>query len=130
MSGEIDLINDPPVQDFPRLKQNANVKVLEGTENRVIFIGMDQNRDELLYSNVKGKNPFKDKRVRQALYQAIDIEAINKTTMRGLSKPTGALLPAPTQSSPDIEARVPYDKEKAKKLLADAGYPNGLEGTL
>src|SRR5205807_2861031 len=124
MSGEIDLINDPPVQDVPRLKQNANVKVLEGTENRVIFIGMDQNRDELLYSSVKGKNPFKDKRVRQALYQAIDIEAIHKTTMRGLSKPTGALLPAPPMSSPDIEARLPYDKEKAKKPLADAGYPN------
>ena len=72
VSGEIDIINDPPVQDVPRLKQNPSIKVLEGTENRVIFIGMDQNRDELLYSSVKGKNPFKDKRVRQALYQAID----------------------------------------------------------
>src|SRR5437773_9560458 len=130
ISGEIDLINDPPVPDVPRLKQNANVKVLEGTENRVIFIGMDQQRDELLYSNVKGKNPFKDKRVRQALYQAIDIEAIHKTTMRGLSKPSGALLPAPPMSSPDIEARLPYDKEKAKKLLAEAGYPNGFEEAL
>ena len=69
--------------------------MLEGTENRIVFIGMDQARDELLYSNVKGKNPFKDKRVRQALYQAIDIEAIQKNTMRGLSQPTGAMLPSP-----------------------------------
>ena len=76
MSGEVDLVNDPPPQDVPRLKQNPDIKVLEGSENRIVFIGMDQKRDELLYSSVKGKNPFKDKRVRQALYQAIDIEAI------------------------------------------------------
>jgi peptide/nickel transport system substrate-binding protein len=130
ISGEIDLINDPPPQDVPRLKQTPNIKVIEGVENRVVFIGMDQARDELLYSNVKGKNPFKDKRVRQALYEAIDIDAINKTTMRGLSKPTGALLPAPKMSTPEIEARLPYDKVKAKKLLAEAGYPNGFEVTL
>jgi peptide/nickel transport system substrate-binding protein len=130
ISGEIDLINDPPPQDVPRLKQTPNIKVLEGVENRIVFIGMDQQRDELLYSNVKGKNPLKDKRVRQALYEAIDIEAINRTTMRGLSKPTGALLPNPGQSTPDIEKRLPFDKVAAKKLLTDAGYPNGFEITL
>jgi peptide/nickel transport system substrate-binding protein len=99
-------------------------------ENRIIFIGMDQARDELLYSNVKGKNPFKDPRVRQALYQAVDIDAIQKNTMRGLSRPTGAILPSPVTSTPQIEKRLPYDKDKAKKLLADAGYPNGFEVTL
>jgi peptide/nickel transport system substrate-binding protein len=50
--------------------------------------------------------------------------------MRGLSKPTGALLPNPGQSSPDIEKRLPYDKATARKLLADAGYPGGFEVTL
>jgi peptide/nickel transport system substrate-binding protein len=130
ISGEIDIINDPPVQDIPRLKQNPSVKVLEGTENRVIFIGMDQQRDELLYSNVKGKNPFKDKRVRQALCQAIDVEAIRTTTMRGLSKPTGAMLPAPLPWIAEPEVRFPFDRAKAKKLLADAGYPDGFEVTL
>jgi peptide/nickel transport system substrate-binding protein len=130
ISGEIDVINDPPPQDVPRLMQTPNIKVIEGVENRVVFIGMDQHRDELLYSNVKGKNPLKDRRVRQALYQAIDIEAIHKTTMRNLSKPTGALLPAPKMSGPQIEKRLPYDKEAAKKLLAEAGYPNGFEVTL
>ena len=130
ISGEVDLINDPPPQDVPRLSQTPNLKVIEGVENRIVFIGMDQARDELLYSNVKGKNPFKDVRVRQALYHAIDIDAINKNTMRGLSKPTGAILPSPKTSTPDIEKRLPYDREKAKKLLADAGYPNGFEVTL
>ena len=130
VSGEIDLINDPPVQDVPRLKQNGSVKVLEGVENRVVFIGMDQQRDELLYSNVKGKNPFKDKRVRQALYQAIDIETLRSTTMRGLSKPTGAMLPAPLPWIVEPEKRLPFDRAKAKQLLADAGYPSGFEVTL
>ncbi len=130
ISGEVDLVNDPPPQDVPRLKQNAAIKVLEGTENRIVFIGMDQKRDELLYSSIKGKNPLKDKRVRQALYQAIDIEAIRTNTMRGLSQPSGAMLPSPAQSTPDIEKRLPYDKAKAKQLLTEAGYPDGFEVTL
>jgi peptide/nickel transport system substrate-binding protein len=130
ISGEVDLVNDPPPQDVPRLAQTPNIKVLEGVENRIVFIGMDQKRDELLYSNVKGKNPFKDKRVREALYLAIDIDAINKTTMRGLSKPSGAMLPNPKYSNPEIEKRLPFDREKAKKLIADAGYAKGFEVTM
>jgi peptide/nickel transport system substrate-binding protein len=95
-----------------------------------VFIGMDQQRDELLYSNVKGKNPFKDKRVRQALYQAIDIDTIRDSTMRGLSQPTGAMLPAPLPWIVAPEKRFPFDRAKAKQLLAEAGYPNGFEVTL
>jgi peptide/nickel transport system substrate-binding protein len=130
ISGEVDLINDPPPQDVPRLKQTPNIKVIEGTENRVVFIGMDQHSDELAYASVKGKNPFKDKRVRQALYQAIDIDAIQKTVMRGLAQPTGAMLPNPLQSNPKIEKRLPHDKAAARKLLAEAGFPNGFDVTL
>jgi peptide/nickel transport system substrate-binding protein len=130
LSGDVDLINDPPPQDVPRLKQNSGVTVLEGVEIRVIFIGMDQQRDELLYSNVKGRNPFKDKRVRQALYQAIDIDTMRTTTMRGLSQPTGAMLPAPLPWIVEPEKRFPFDRAKARQLLADAGYPKGFEVTL
>ena len=130
ITGEVDLVNDPPPQDVPRLKALADVRILEGAENRIVFIGMDQGRDELLYSNVKGKNPFKDKRVRQAMYQAIDIEAIKANTMRGLSAPSGVMLPSPAQTTPQLEKRLPYDKAKAKQLLADAGYPNGFEVTI
>jgi peptide/nickel transport system substrate-binding protein len=104
--------------------------VLKGPEIRTIFLGMDTLRDELLYSSVKGKNPFKDRRVREALYYAVDIDAIQKNTMRGLSKPSGAILPSPVTSTPEIEKRLPFDREKAKKLLAEAGYPNGFEVTL
>jgi len=130
ISGEVDLINDPPPQDVPRLKQDPNIKVLEGAENRIVFIGMDQKRDELLYSSVKGKNPFKDKRVRQALYQAIDIDAIKANTMRGLSQPSGALLSAPAQTTPELEKRLPFDRVKAKQLMTEAGYGDGFEVTL
>jgi peptide/nickel transport system substrate-binding protein len=54
---------------------------------RTIFLAPDVGSAELKYSNVKGKNPFADKRVRQALSMAIDREAIKRSTMRGLSIP-------------------------------------------
>ncbi|MGL5001387.1 MAG: ABC transporter substrate-binding protein, partial [Casimicrobium sp.] len=132
ISGELDFILDPPPQDVERLEKTPNTKVINGIENRVIFIGMDQARDELLYSNVKGKNPFKDKRVRQALYQAIDIETMKTRLMRGNAFPTGGITPSPlgAYNDPAIEKRLPYDVNAAKKLLADAGYPQGFEVTL
>ena len=65
---------------------------------------MDQKRDELLYSSVKGKNPFKDKRVRQAFYQSIDIEGIKRTVMRGASQPTALMVgPGINGFQPDTE---------------------------
>jgi peptide/nickel transport system substrate-binding protein len=129
IAGNIDFVLDPPPQDVDKLKQEKSLKVYEGRENRIIFLQMDQNRDELLYSNVKGKNPFKDKRVRQAFYQAIDVNAINKTVMRGLSVPTAINLPNPDKAGipKSMDKRYPYDVNAAKKLLADAGYPNGFE---
>ena len=128
LSGEVDVMEPVPVQDVERVKSNANLKVLQGPELRVIFLGMDQKRDELLYSNVKGKNPFKDKRVRQAFYQAIDIETIKNRTMRGASIPIALMLPPQVNGfAPDLAKRLPYDVEGAKKLMAEAGYPNGFE---
>jgi peptide/nickel transport system substrate-binding protein len=128
ISGEIDMMQPVPVQDAARLSQNRNLKILQGPELRTIFLGMDQSRNELLFSNVKGKNPFKDKRVRQAFYQAIDIEAIKSRIMRGAATPTG-LMVAPGIKGFDaaLNKRLPYDPEASKKLLAEAGYPNGFE---
>ena len=131
LAGEIDFALDPPLQDLPKLKADPSIKVVEGTENRTVFIGMDQKRDELQYSSVKGKNPFKDLRVRQALYTAIDIEAIKKTLMRGLSIPTGELVtPQVYGYFPAANKRPAYDVAKAKALLTAAGYPDGFEVTL
>ncbi len=132
VSGELDFILDPPPRDIPQMRSNPQLKVVDGVENRIVFIGMDQGRDELLYSNVKGKNPFKDQRVRQALYQAIDIATIKDKLMRGQAAPTGATMVSPlgTFNDPALEKRLPFDLEASKKLLAAAGYPDGFEVTL
>jgi peptide/nickel transport system substrate-binding protein len=130
LSGEIDMMDPVPVQDVERIRSNPGTEVLTGPELRTIFLNMDQMRDELLYSNVKGKNPFKDARVRKAFYQAIDIEAIKSKVMRGMSAPS-ALLISPLLYSRSAEfKRHPYSPDAAKKLLAEAGYPNGFEVTM
>ena len=128
LSGEIDVMEPVPLQDVDRVKAGGNFTVLQGPELRTIFLGMDQKRDELLFSNVKGKNPFKDKRVRQAFYQAIDIEAIKSRVMRNAATPTAEMIgPGVRGFQPDMNKRLPYDVETSKKLLAEAGYPNGFE---
>jgi peptide/nickel transport system substrate-binding protein len=132
VSGEIDFVLDPAPRDIPRLRNTAGVKIIDGPENRIVFIGMDQGRDELLHSSVKGKNPFKDLRVRKALYQAIDVQTMKTKLMNGLSEPTGGLTPSLTAALGDasLETRLPYDVAAARKLMADAGYADGFEVTL
>lgn len=129
ISGQVDVVVDPPVQDLERVKRDPNISVVEGAENRTIFLGFDQRRDELLYGSVKDKNPLKDKRVRQALYQAVDYKAIERSVMRGLGKPTGTMIADMVSGwTPELGARAaPYDPEASKKLLAEAGYPDGFE---
>jgi peptide/nickel transport system substrate-binding protein len=128
LSGQVDVIEPVPLQDVARLAASGKVSVMQGPELRTIFLGMDQKRDELLYSNVKGKNPFKDKKVRLAFYQAIDINGIQRTVMRGAATPT-ALMVGPGINGFDarMNTRPAYDVDAAKKLMAEAGYPNGFE---
>ena len=133
ISGEIDFVLDPAPRDVPRLRNTAGVKVIDGPENRIVFIGMDQARDKLLYGNVAGdKNPFKDVRVRKALYHTVDIETMKTKLMNGQSFPTGGVTPSPLGSfnDPQIESRLPFDLAKARALMAEAGYPEGFEITL
>lgn len=131
VSGEIDVMEPVPVQDIARINASPNARVIAGPELRTIFLGMDQKRDELQYSNVKGKNPFKDKRVRQAFYQAIDIVGIQRTVMRGASRPTALMVgPGINGWNEAQDKRLPLDVDGAKKLLTEAGYPNGFEVTM
>ncbi len=128
LSGELDFVYTVPPQDMERLGRTSGIKLVQGQELRTIFLGMDQLRDELQDSSVKGKNPFKDKRVRQAFYQAIDIEAIRTRVMRGQAKPTALMVGSGINGFTDAaNVRAPLDPEGARKLLADAGYPNGFE---
>ena len=127
LSGEIDLVTDAPVQDLARIGSSSSHKVESTAQMRTIFLGMDQAADQLRTGNT-GDNPFKKKEVRQALYQAIDIEAIKKKVMRGLSEPAGIItFPGVNGYTEALDKRLPYDVDAAKKLLADAGYPNGFD---
>jgi peptide/nickel transport system substrate-binding protein len=127
LSGETDVMEPVPLQDVERIK-SAGINVLQGPELRTIFLGMDQKRDELQFSSIKGKNPFKDVRVRRAFYQAIDEETIKARVMRGAALPTALMVGSAVRGfQADMNKRPPYDVEAAKKLLADAGYPNGFE---
>ena len=131
VSGEIDLVLDPPVQDIERLKREPAIKLLQTTDLGQQYLVFDMARDELQDSDVKGRNPFKDLRVRRAIYHAINVELITQKVLRGLGVPTGAFLsPRVDGSPPELDKRLPYDPARAKALLAEAGYPNGFAITL
>ena len=131
LSGDIDMMYTVPPQDMQRLSSSADLKVLEVPELRTVFLGFDQSRDELLKSDVKGKNPFKDVRVRRAFNMAVDVKAIQQRVMRGQSHPTGLMYgPGVNGYTEASDVRYPYDPAGAKKLLAEAGYPDGFGVTL
>ncbi len=131
LSGNVDMIYPVPSQDIPRLEQATDFELLRGPESRVVFLSFDVARDELLHSSVKGKNPFKDHRVRQAFYHAVDVEAIKSRIMRGASFPTGTLIaPSVTGYDERLGARLPFDLDKAKALMAEAGYGEGFTLTM
>jgi len=127
LSGEVDMLYTVPIQDVGRINATAHRKVLQGPEMRTIFLGLQQALPELVDSDVKGKNPFQDVRVRKAFYQAIDEEAIVKKVMRGAATASG-LMVAPSVNGWDkaLNGRFPYDPAAAKKLLAEAGYAKGF----
>ena len=131
VSGEVDLLIDPPVQDLARLKSNPQLKLLQIPEPRVIVLQFDLERDELLFSTVKGKNPFKDRRVREALRHAIDADALHRKVMRGNSIPTTSLIAKGVAGySAKAAAPVEFDLVKSRRLLTEAGYPQGFGVTL
>ena len=131
LSGSIDLVLDPPVQDRDRIKNSAGFKLQLGSEPRVYFLAMDVQRDELLYSSVKGKNPFKDIRVRRAMALAIDVDLLVKKVNRGYGRPTALIVGKEVQGYPaDLDRRTPVDLPRAKSLMAEAGYANGFEVTI
>ncbi|MEO8122810.1 MAG: ABC transporter substrate-binding protein [Burkholderiales bacterium] len=130
-SGEIDLVLDPPFQDVERLKRDKQFTLLQIADLGQQYFTFDQWHDELEGSDVKGRNPFKDLRVRRAVYQALNIDLIVQKVLRGQGTPTGAFLsPRVDGSLAELDKRLPYDPAQAKALLAEAGYPNGFSVTL
>jgi peptide/nickel transport system substrate-binding protein len=127
LSGELDFINPVPIQDIKRVQSTANLEVLQTSGLLTLFYIMNMRDDELATSNIKGKNPFKDRRVREAIYRAINIQAIHKKIMRNSSRPTGiAVAPGVNGYAKELDTRLDYDIKKAKDLLKEAGYANGF----
>ncbi|WP_261971439.1 ABC transporter substrate-binding protein [Prosthecodimorpha staleyi] len=127
LSGELDFVQDMPVQDIDRVAQTANLKVNTGPEVRSIFYGLNAGDPELATSDVKGKNPFADKRVRKAIEMAINREAIQKVVMGGQSAPSGTLIPPGVNGySKELDQYPKWDIAKAKALMAEAGYAGGF----
>lgn len=132
LSGELDFAYPIPLQDIPRVSSSGSFRVKQSPEIRVMFLSLDQASAELKYSNIKAQNPLKDRRVRLAMYQAIDIESIRARVMRNSVLPTGILIAGGVNSVDTglVPRPYPFDAAAAKKLLVEAGYPNGFELTL
>jgi peptide/nickel transport system substrate-binding protein len=131
LSGEVDFVQDVPPQDIQKLQTTDGVEISAGAENRSIFLGMNIGIPELRGSDVKGKNPFAEVKVRQAINTAINREAIQRVTMRGQSTPQGTLAtPFINGYTKEIDQWPKYDVAAAKKLLTEAGYPDGFTTTL
>ncbi len=127
LSGDVDMIYSVPPQDIARIKQTSGLKVLETPELRTIYLGFAQSRDELPSSDVKGKNPFKDVRVRETVALAVDETAITSRVMLGLGHPTWEMWgPGVNGYDAALDVRPKADPAKAKQRLAEAGYPNGF----
>lgn len=135
LAGDVDFIENVPTADLARLKTNPAVRVVQTVSNRVIYLHLDSNRDRSPFvldndGNPLVKNPLKDHRVRLAISKAINRQAIVERVMEGAAIPAGQLLPDGFFGvSPNLKPMA-YDPEGAKKLLAEAGYPDGFRLTL
>ena len=128
LAGDVDMVEDPPTDDLERLKKDAKLKVETKASNRIIYVALDQNGDTTPgITESGGKNPFMDKRVREAMSLAIDRSALVSRTMGGVAAPAAQLLPYPMfGASKNLVTAAKADPEKAKALLKEAGYPNGF----
>ena len=126
LSGDVDLIENVPIQDLQRVESNANYKVVKGLSNRVIYLHFDYIDDQPPGVDAGGKNPFRDKRVREAVSKAIDRDAIVARIMGGVAEGVAEML-APVFFGANKDAKITKaDPEGAKKLLAEAGFPSGF----
>jgi len=131
VSGELDFVVDAGVQDIGRLEKTPGITVAMNEGTGANYLGFDYTHDKLLYGEAGGRNPFRDLRVRQAVRYALDLKAIQSKVMRGLSS-TGSAIFTPVVDGWDkrFEKIYPYDPEKAKALLKEAGYPSGFSVVL
>lgn len=131
LSGAVDFLQDVPIQDLPRLRARPGLTVTSGIGNRTLFLGFDIASPAPRGTAAGGRNPFSDIRVRRAMNAAIDRDQIQRVVMRGEAQPSGIIIPPVVNGwTRELDAPPPFDPERAKRLLAEAGYPNGFSTTL
>jgi peptide/nickel transport system substrate-binding protein len=127
LSGEVDFLQDMPVQDLERVNNADGLVVKQAPQNRVIFFGMNMGADDIEADNIDGKNPLADVRVRKAMSMAINRDAIQQVVMRGQSQPAGMIAPPFVNGwTAEMDAESSTDIEAAKALMAEAGYGDGF----
>src|SRR5262249_19753459 len=127
LRGELDLAQELPPDEADRLRAARGIRVTEMPELRMHYLGFNQALDEVPRSDVKGQNPFRDRRVREAIYRAIDIGELITRAEAGRAMPIELMaVPQHVGWAEELDQRLPYDPERAKSLLAEVGYPNGF----
>ena len=127
LTGEVDFIQDVPVQDLARVDEAEGIGLASAPQNRSIFFGLNVGDDDLTLDNVDGANPLADLRVRQAINIAVNREAIQQVVMRGQSAPSGTLAPPPVAGwTEELDTYPEYDVEAARALMEEAGYGDGF----
>lgn len=127
LTGEVDFTVDISVRDIDRLESTDGISVLKQKGLREIYLNLDSREDSPLFPGQK--NPMSDARVREAMYLAIDEATIIKNIMNGCAFEMNSIVPENYVGYQEVERKA-YDPERAKELLAEAGYPDGFEVTL
>lgn len=127
LTGEVDFTIGVSVRDIERLENTDGIEVLKQQGLREIYLNLDSREDSPLFPD--GENPMADVRVREAMYLAIDEDTIIKNVMNGCAYEMNSIIPEHYVGYREVE-RPSYDPERAKELLAEAGYPDGFEVTL
>ena len=137
LAGDVDFIDQVPTTDIEQLRKNKDIKLSESGSLRFIYVAFDHSREDKppFITTTDGKplekNPLKDVRVRRALSVAIDRQAIVDRVMEGVALPVNQFMPPGTFGhAPDLEGQPRADVAQARKLLAEAGFPNGFAITL